>query len=429
MAATHTATTLDAMWKQTYADELKDLVPETAKLTKQYAFKEGQKIGDVYRQPVVVAGSHGFSRGRGAITLNAAIVSVTADAQLDPFPLYLREVISYDAAARMVKSNQTFVFWSKHLVSQMFKAMYNQIEVEMLYGKSPTGLATADTCTNPSGGTTLTLTCTAASWSAIFAGKENAQISLFKSTDLTVSGGLLNANAAVVVTAINDENRTLAVSGNSTDMTAIYNHLSGSPGGGDAYIFWYASSTTTAGDLENPGFDAIITNTGTLFNINAATYALWKGHSVAASGAISRSVIKKANAKAASFGLTGDCTCWVSPKAFAVLEENEAGLSRFNGSGAKKAVNGFGQLSFNGQTGLIKVEAHPCVKDGEAFLIPDNKVFRTGSTDVTFNLPGKDGEIFLHKADSNCYEIRAMSEQGMLVEAPCQTVKITGITY
>jgi hypothetical protein len=423
MAAVHTSTTLDAMWKEVYGDELIDLIPQTAKLTKTYPFKTGKKVGDIYRQPVVVAGSHGFTRGRGNQAMNAAIVSVSADAQLNPFPLYLREAISYDAAARMIENNQSFMLWSKHLVNQMFNAMYNQIEIEMLYGASPYGIGTADTMTFGGGGaTTGSVVLTAASWAAgIWAGKENSTISFYKSSDST----LINTNAAVVITAITESSRTLSLSGNNTDLTALASHL----GSGDAYITWYHAGGSTMGEYENPGFDKIITNTTTLFNINAATYSLWKGQSYAVSGSLTRAVIKKASAQAVNYGLTGDCTLWVSPKAFAVLEEAEAGLTRFPGDGKKKAVNGFGQLAFFGQAGMIKVEAHIAVKDGEAFLIPDNKVQRLGSTDVTFNLPGKTGEIFLHKPDYTSYELRAMSEQGFLIEAPAQCVKLTGITY
>jgi len=231
-------------------------------------------------QPVVVSGSHGFTRGRGLQALNASVESVSQDAQLDPFPLYLRELIPYDMAARMAESNQSFVHWSKHMVQQMMNSMYRRTEIEMLYGQS--SLGTVDTCTNPSSGTTTVLTLTTASWApGIWAGSENSKLKLFKTSDNT----LLNSNAVIVVTAVDTANRSISVRVNNTDLVAAYNHLNG---GGDAYILWSDSTTTTIGDIENPGIDKIITNTGTLFNISASTYALWKGHSYAAGGAISR---------------------------------------------------------------------------------------------------------------------------------------------
>lgn len=422
MPANHSSTTLDALWKETYGDSLVNLVPSSAKALKKYPFKSGMKVGDYYVQPVIVSRSQGHTRGRGVQTMNDAIVSETAQAQVNPMPDYLRESVAYDAAARMVENKQSFEQWSKYLVRSMVESMSYRAELELFYGQS--GIGVADSSANASGTSTV-ITLTAASYApGIWAGAENAKLKFYKQSDSTlVSSG---ADAVFQVTAVDVDAKTITVTGTTTGITA----LDTAAGAGDLDIFFSDGCNAAKGDLENAGFNKIITNTGTLFNINAATYSLWKGNTYSAGSAdLTIAKILKANAKGVGRGLADDVTCWVSSTTFEKLNSDQTSLRTYDSSyRPSKAESGSESLCFIGQNGRLQVEPSTMVKEGEAFLVPDKRVKRFGSTDVTFKLPGDhQDKIFLNVPDKTAYELRCMSEQAYLIEAPAQATKITGI--
>jgi len=52
--------TLNGLFKQRYADQLKDLIPEGLKLYKMVEFLPKEKqLGDKYNQPVILGQEHG----------------------------------------------------------------------------------------------------------------------------------------------------------------------------------------------------------------------------------------------------------------------------------------------------------------------------------------------------------------------------------
>src|SRR6185295_7167211 len=69
---------------------------------------------------------------------------------------------------------------------------------------------------------------------------------------------------------------------------------------------------------EFAGVHKILTNTGTLFNISATSYSLWKGNTYsAASAALSLAKIERAIAQAVNKGLDTDVTVFVNPRTWA----------------------------------------------------------------------------------------------------------------
>lgn len=417
MSGENTASSLNALFKEVYGDKLINLIPKCVKACKKYKFQEGKKIGDKYVVPVIVSNTHGFTRGSGALTLNDAINSEAKEAQLQTIPAYLREIVSYDAAAKMIEGKQSFAGHSKYFIKLMYESMYKRQEIEFFYGQK--GLVTCDGSTNTDATTTV-VDATAATWAAgHWTGAENAKINFFQSV-----GGSRVGSGAFTISAIDSVTRKITLTGASGDISALDTRL----GSATAVAFWSDSGATHAS--ESAGMDKIITNTGSLFNINAATYNLWKGQSYAVGGALTRAKVKQAVAQAVNYGLVGDCTLWINSDVFADLEEGEGSLIRYDGKGKeRKIVTGFKEMAFQGQTGLISLQGSPMVKQGDGFVIPDQGVVRTGATDVTFKLPGrKEGEIFLHKDGITGYEIRSMNDQAQMLESPAQAVKLTGIT-
>lgn len=421
MASAHSSSTLDSLWKEVYADKPETLFPAVAKATKRYPFSEGKKIGDSYVQPVIVTRSHGFTRGRGLQTLKAPIVHQTAKALLDPMPSYLREIIPYDVAARMCSDKASFVQHSKHLVEQLNSSIHYRNEVEFFYGKD--SLGEADSSVNSS--TTKTVvTLTAASFApGIWAGSENAELKFYKVSDDTLISS--STNALFTVFAVDVDAYQITVTGTETGIDALDTALAS----GNCYIVFSDSSASARGDQENAGMKKILTNEGSLFNINAATYNLWKGNEFDAGSAdLTMRKIMKAVAKAVGRGLAEEVDVWIPISVYENLNVDQAELIR-HGSSMGKLEIGTDSISFKGSNGAaINILPHSIIKNGDAFVIPRKQVVRTGSTDVTFNIPGRsEGEIFLHKDEQNGYELRVWSEQGSMLVKPAFGVYISGI--
>lgn len=416
-----TTTDLSGLFKEVYGDSVVSLVPETALFVKEIPFVTREKqLGNKYHQPVIVQMEHGVTYAAadaGAFSLNNAISMKTQDAQVQGAQMVLRSTLDYESAARAAGSKSAFADATQLQVENMLQSLTKRLELSLIYGGNATGLGVVDDTTNVSA-TSTTLVFTAASWAAgIWAGTENAQLDIFKVAD----NAKVNANAALVITSIDTTARTITVTGNSADITAIDTY---SPT--DMYVRFYGAS-----GAEMAGLDKIVTNTGSLFNIDASVYNLWKGSSYAVGGAISFSALQAAVAVAVERGgLDEDVIVYLNPKKWGVLLNDQAALRKYDSSYTAATVeNGSKTITFHSQNGTLKIVAHPYVKEGEGFMVPTKRVKRIGAQDISFDIPGsKSGEIFLQLQNSAGFEYRLYSNQAIVCETPAKMVKLTGIS-
>lgn len=410
MAQYNTASTISAWLKEIYADSLQNLVPEGVRLIKMVQFKAGEKeLGDNFIQPVALTHEHGFTVGSGAFSLNNHIAATYAEAQVAGKNLLLRTAISYDAAAKASSSKKAFMKWSEQVVGNMTSSFTKRLEVLAFYGAASLGKVSA--VSDSSGTNTITLTD--ASWaSGIWAGAEGAELDVY--TALT-GGTQRNSNATLVISAVSLTNKTITVTGNSSDTAAIAQND----------LLFYRGFRGS----EMTGIDAIVTNTGTLYNISAATYALWKGSSYSAgSAALTMSKIQSAIALGVAKGLDEKVTVFCSPGAYANLNSDMSALRRIDGSSKSKAENGFESITYFGVNGEIEVVPSIYVKEGEAFCIPVKQFCRIGASDVTMKMPGQESDQLVLQLPSNAgYEMRLFTDQTVFSQRPAWAVKITGI--
>jgi hypothetical protein len=419
MAGENTVATLDGLFKTVYADKLLDLIPNFAVIQKLVEFSPADKeTGDFYAQPVVLAHEAGFTYlgDTGATgTLNAAKNGVMQEAQVKGSELNLRTQLSYLALTRASqKGAKAFERLSRWKVEDMTKAFRKRIEIAILYGQ--VGLGTVESVVSGAGSGTITLT--AASWAGgIWAGAEGVTLDAFTGTSI-------NNAAVLTVTAVDSDTRTITVS--------CTGNLSDSVQAADVLYFRgaYGGSTTW---YEMAGLQKIISNTGTLFNVSAASYSLWKGNTVTSVGQISFAKLQDAVAKAVNKGLMDDVDVFLSPKAWGVLNSDAAALRVFDSSySVSKSENGSEALTFHSQNGKMTIHAHPLCKDGDAFILPLAKVMRLGSVDLTFGRPGVDGSesvYFDRVPNTNALELQAMCDQAVFIETPAECVYLSGITY
>lgn len=402
MAADNTASTISSWLKEVYADSLQNLIPEGVKLIKEIPFSAGEKeLGDKYIQPVALTHEAGFSVGSGAFSLNAAVAASYAEAQVEGKNLLLRTSVSYDAAAKASNSKKAFMKWSEQIIGNMTSSFTKRLEVLHFYGGASLGKVATNT-----GGVLL---LTTASWaSGIWAGAEGMIIEAF--TDLT--GGSQH-DGDLTISAVDLVARTITVTGTSTSVVA--NDL----------LFFKGFRGN-----ELNGLDKIASNTGSLYNINAAAYALWKGNSFSAGNAqLSFGKIQRAVALGVAKGLDEKVNCYVSIATYADLNTDLAALRMSDSSyNAKKGNNGHESISFYSVCGEIEIVPSTYVKEGEAFCVPLKRMKRLGASDVTMRMPGmSDEQLMLQQASNAGYEMRLFYDGNLFCERPAFLVKITGI--
>ena len=422
MGSPNTTTTLNGLFKEVYADEIENLIPDGVKLLKLVPFIESAKeIGNLYHQPVQLSHEQGVTYAAadsGAFSLQNAVAAVFKDAQLNGAQMLLRSSMSYEAAARASNDKKAFVKATSLMVQNMVNSMAKRLEISCIYGSTNLGQISATS----GSGTSRQYTLSAASWaSGIWAGSETMNIDCVSVAVPTSSGQKLNSNAALVVSSVDLTNYYVNVTGNSSDLSAIDAAIS------SGAFFIYTSALLN--DLN--GLDRIITNSGTLYNISASSYALWKGNSYdAGSAALSFQKILAAVALAVERGLDEDVICMVSPKTWANISSDQAALRLYDDSyKSSKLENGASEYQFAGQNGKIDIVSSIYVKQGEAFIFPPKRLKRIGAMNISFKMPGRQQQedFFLELTNSAGYELRAYTDQTLFSDSPARLVKIINI--
>lgn len=426
----NTGGTLNGLFRQKYSKQVKSLIPDFAIVQKRCPFSQAELLGDYYHIPVVVADEHGFTYGGATAanyTLNASIAMQLQDAQVTGSELTLTSEASYGAVSRSAKKGDTAVAKLVDLLMERMKSSTaKRVEIALLYGQSLTGIGQIGTGTGSS--TTRAYVISNATFAAgIWAGMENCQLDVYQTG--AFSSGPLNTNAPVIVVSVNVGTRTINVSGNATDLTAI----DAQKATGANFFFYGAgyNTGTSVNGMEMIGIDAILVNTGTQFNINAATYNLWASQTYdCLSAELSMGKLLAAIAVPVARGLMQDVQVLVAPDSWANLNSDLGGQRFFDESyDSKKAEKGASTIVYHGQNGKIEIISHPMIKRGEAFVGPMDTIQRVGSTDIAFRGEGPLGQedYFFQNTSTNGWTIRCYTDQAILIEAPAHWVKLINI--
>ena len=419
MASVTSPAQLDGMFKQVYADNIQNLIPETARLVKDIKFVSADKeTGNKYNQPVVLSNEQGISFGgssAGAFSLNSAVALTMKNAQLEGSSMVLRSAISYDAAAKASNSKKAFVRGTEFLIENMMESMTKFLEIGLLYGGSGLGNFTAIT----GSGTSRVVTCSTASWaSGIWSGTEYAVIIFYTAAAALVSSG---ADADFTITSVDIANRKLTLSCTSTGGTA----LSTAIGSGACDAYWKGSKGN-----EMIGLDSALTTSGSVHGINNSTYSLWAGNTHGCgSAALTLAKVLSGMSKAVERGLNEDVYLYCNPVTWSNLNSDQAALRSYDYSyKPAKAEVGAHAIEYHGNNGKITVVPHNCVKEGAAFALPLKKARRVGASEITFKRPGRQNEDFFRElSDSAGYELRCFTDQSLFIEAPARCVKFNAI--
>lgn len=409
-------------WYRTRYGEAQKLVPEWAVLQGMFPFQERKQLGKDFREPIFLRREQGLTLVNGSNlgtiqTLNAAIPLHSEEAVITSNEIHMRSQIAYGAIAAAWNSGPAaFGSAMDEVILGLDESHRTVAEILMLYG----GASSIGTAASFSGsGTSRTVTLTSASWApGIWIQLEKALIDVYDA----VGGTKLNTNATVEMTSVVDPDaKKILITGNSTDMTAI-------AAATNPVFVLVGAGGATAGSMH--GVDAIVTNTGSMFGINASTYGLWKGNTYAVSSVpLTMGAIHSATTRLVNRGGYGEITYLLNPFAWQDVMDDQAALRRFSDSTKTEMVNGTTELKFYGTNGsAMTLRPHPMVKCGEAFGLMVDEWVRAGVSDLTNKLPGVGNEdFFLEVPDKTGCEIRNFSSQFIYCRKPAKQVKITGI--
>ena len=409
MAAINTTTQLAGLFKEVYGDKVWELAKHEAKLCNLVPFDQRDQIGNKFHVPVSLALEHGFSMSAAGTTPSAptVVTGIMQDAQVDGTQLLGATKVDYEAIAKSLGGDKkAFLAATKMAVKVLTASAAKRLEIQFLHGRRGIGILNAD----PGTGTTVTFT--ADSWSpGIWTGMVGAAVT-FTASDYTTAHA---AGGPYTVSSVNMSTRTVTFSGAcNADLAS-----------GD--ICWLSGGSTTT---EWSGLDNWCNNTASLFNIDPSVYELWSGNVYSSStGPISMAKIMGAIGDTASYGANKDVVCVVSPKAFEVLNSDQAALRQYPDA---KLIgkNGFGGLDYACQVGNCTILPHSLQKDGLAHIFCPEETSRVGASDLTFiKRHGTDEVLILEDASYGASQMRIYSHQNLFLAAPRHATVLAGITY
>jgi hypothetical protein len=417
MAGENTIQTLDGLFKEVYADKIVKAIPLQNRFLQDIPFVgSGKREGNKFNQPVNLSMEHGVTYAApdsGAFALKSAIASQTKNATVNGSQVLLRGSLDYESAAKAANGDKAaFVTATHYTIQNMLESISKRVEISTIYGNK--GIAITDGTTNTNATTTVVDLTTASFGVAIWTGMENAEINFYNgATQINGSTGIFT------ISSVDVSAKTVTVTGVAADITALDGFAFGT-----LDVYFEGSK-----DSEMVGIDGIITNTSTLFGIDASVYSLWKGNVISAgTAALTMDKVINGISIAQGFGLNEKVCLYVNPKTWNNLNGELAGNRRYDGSYQRKGENGFMNIEYYSQNGGIEVVSHSYIKEGEAFCIPKSKWKRLGAQDISFNTPGRGKEeIFRQLNDNAGYEYRTYSNQAIFCSHPARNIKFTDI--
>lgn len=404
----NTLSSLNTAFKYIQEKKLLDLKPNSSIVYDMAPMKESDTLGRKYLAPVVLSYELGFTFGDGsAFAYNSDVAGIYSEIQIDPNPVVLKSRLSIEAADRMANGGDKAVINHVALRSgQMKSSLMKMAEIEMLHGKTGVGTISAD----PVVATNATIIFTDATWApGIWGGMEGALL------ESRAGASLINTNADLVLVSVNFETKSIVVSGNGTDLTAL-----------DAAQKIYFKGAYSNGQY---GIKYQLSTSGSIFNIDNSAYALWKAQALSVGGALTMAKALEGRAKAVSrAGLDEDCVLLVSSATYENLNSDLAALRMFDESySSKEAENGSKGIKYHGQGGAVRIVAHPMVMEGDAFMIPERGMKRIGATDITFKSIDGDEEAWKHLEGYHAYQLTGRFSFQVLISEPAKCVYFSGI--
>jgi hypothetical protein len=414
-----TSSELDGFFKEQYVGESIDATPDWALLGDIIGFDREHSPGGDYVRNIIFRRPHGITFGAAATayTLNDALPIETEDIRLNSKEFVLRTAVAIGLLSRAKDNKQAFSKIMDPVVKTMNDSSYFYREMCLLYGGRHIG-ATDSTSSDPGAGTTMNIVITAATFAAgLWAQMEGAKLDAYD--DPADGGTKRNTGGPITVTSVDIPNRTVAVSGDNTSLTAIYSNRT------DTFL-----KPLGADGVWMKGLSSIVGHTsGTLFGVNASNRTLWRGNSFDNGGVpVGFSTFEKAASKTLPRGGLGKRVVLLGHQSWADMNIDSLAYRYETNKKGGTLDLGVKNYTHTWVGGEITFVLHPMVWPSEAYMFDPDVFTRIGSTDHTWSLPNMPERFFVLAENQNAFQIRCMWDQALFCYDLAPNCLINNIT-
>lgn len=421
-------------FKKVYGD-LSSLLPLGYKIQEKIKFDKMAKIGESYNIAVVLSREGGVTlagSAGGVTSLNPATAGAVSQALVRSSEILLPSYIPFSVIARSQGAPESaFIKSTSLIVKNNLQSHQDYMESLLLYGQADAGLGYVSYATATYRGVSLTAgagTINGVTFATGGVDTTNNYILLapgqFASGIWVGRVGTPICQVATATNAIVGQGKIVAVNSQYGYIKVDFTPVAASSATSHKLCFPGMESAS-----EFVGINKILSNTGSLFGIDAGAYELWKGTQYAVSSVkLTFSVLQDAMAAAVNQGLDGDVVAYCNPRSFAKLVTDQAALRMYDSSYSKSEMsNGSESLTFWGMAGKMEIVPHRYVKEGECYLLHIEDWMRPGSQDIQMKVNGADGELISLLENQTAYRFMTYSDTAVICSAPAKSVLISGI--
>lgn len=427
---------LNALFKEVYAEEVANLIPERELLTKGIPFVSSDKQnGGDFVVPVILSRDHGVSylgSNSNNLQLLPPVAANVNRASLRASAMLMRGLMDYTSASRAQKGGPAFIDGTSYLVESITDSFAAVIEQTNFYGGK--GLASFTAATGPLAASQIVADIGA--WApAVWVGAEGMPIEIFS------DNAGLPGTVKVLITSIS----TVDITARTFTLASVAGLVAGTV---------YHIFRKGAKGLEALGIDAILSETSSLFGIDVVANGLFKANQYDAKSApLSYSKVSEAISIAYGRGLEGTIDLHVNSRVFQSLipdfltakdqlitgstgsvpagsnQGNRQGRTFTSAAEITQLEHGTKAIRFTINSVTVNVIANDYVKIGKAFGLASGTWLRIGSSEATFDLPDVEGgNYFRQVSDMAALELRMFSDQAPICTKPARNIVFSNIT-
>lgn len=426
------------LFKKVYGG-MTDLQPGDYPLQKMLPFSEKQRVGDSYIEAVVLTAENGITfggTGTDAFDINPAIAGSVKQATVSPYTSILGSVVPWGLLSRSAGGGEVaFYDGTKHIVRNHLKSHGKFLEIMRMYGQATAGLGYVSYATATYRGVSLTNGAGTVGGISFTAGVNTTTKNIMLAPG-QFAAGIWVGSEGVVINQVATSSGLVVASGKLVSVDAANGIL-------NVDFTPVAATSTTSHKLvfqgmeaskEMVGLNKIMSTSGSIFGINNSQYSLWKGISKD-NGALklkfdnlSDSVALLVNQGGLGQDGNGDLEVMLNPRSWARLVQTEAGRRMYDSSYKSGEVeNGAEKVSFFSEAGKLTLHSNRYVKEGEAYLMHLEDWSRSGSTEITFKVPGLERDLIFPLENQAAMAFRSFADQYIFCHAPARSALITGI--
>lgn len=436
MSQTSNAQVLE-IFKRVYGD-LTNLLPEDFPLARDIPFSQRMKVGEKYIEAVVLTNETGItlSASTDAFELNPAIAGTIRQVEVSPYISVLPSIVPWGVMSRSAGGgDRAFYDATRFIVRNNLRSHSRFQEIIRWYGRSPdllgavsyasavyrgvaftNGTGTLDTAygtvtfTNGVNVAQKLILLAPGDFAAgIWMGMEGVKVEQIGTTGLVqASGKLVNVDSANGILKVDFVPIAATADGSSRL------GFDGMEGVGSTFF----------------GIDYILRQQGVLFGVDNNQYSLWSGNRYDCKDQqLTLGRFQEAVANAVNKGsLDGDLRVYVNPRSWAKIATTEAGLRVYDKSySPSEADNGFESVTFYTQAGKAQFYPDRTVKEGTAFALHLPTWSRSGSAEISFQIPGINQEVIFPLQNQAGYAFRSYADQYIFCHDPSKNIVFENI--